>query len=124
MQRSDPLAGRLAAVVLGFESLIAFLGGLALYGLKALPAGIEPWWGIVAGAVLMVLMLVAAGLARFRAGIVMGWVLQFVVLAGAFLNLAFIVVFLVFGGMYAYAMITSARLARTRPAQPDTTESE
>lgn len=124
MQRSDPLAGRLAAIVLGFESLIAFLGGLALYGLRALPVGVEPWWGIVAGAVMMLLMIVAAGLARFRVGIVMGWVLQFVVLAGAFLNLAFIVVFLVFGGMYAYAMITSARLARTRPAMPDTTESE
>ena len=42
----------LASIVLGFESIIVFLGGLVLYGLKALPAGIEPWWGIVIGDIL------------------------------------------------------------------------
>ncbi len=37
----------LGSVVLGFESIIVFLGGLVVYGLRALPGGIEPWWGIV-----------------------------------------------------------------------------
>ena len=41
-------AESLATIVLGFESVVVFLGGLAIYGLKALPAPIEQWWGIVA----------------------------------------------------------------------------
>lgn len=124
MKKSEPLAGRLGAVVLGFEAIVAFLGGLVLYGLDALPGGVAPWWGIVGGAALAVLMIVGAGVTRFQWGIVFGWILQFVVLACAVLNIAFVFVFLVFGGMWAYAMITAARLARQHRAAAATTESE
>ncbi len=124
MRRSDPLAAKLAAVVLGFESLVAFLGGLAVYGLNGLPAGVPSWWAIVGGGVLGLIMIVGAGAARFQWGIVLGWILQFVVLACAVLNPAFIFVFLVFGGMWAYAMITSAKIARRQRAAVDQTESE
>lgn len=124
MRRSEPLAARLGAVVLGFEAIVAFLGGLVIYGLHGLPFSLEPWWGIVGGAVLALLMMLAAGATRFRWGIVFGWILQFVVLACALLNPAFILVFLVFGGMWAYAMITSAKIARGQRAAVDQTESE
>ena len=42
----------LAQIVLGFESVIVFLGGLAAYGLGALPDAVPQWWGIVAGSML------------------------------------------------------------------------
>lgn len=124
MRRADPLAARLAAIILGFEAIVMFLGGLAVYGLKGTPAGVEPWWGIVGGALLGLIMILIAGCARFQWGIIAGWVLQFVVLACAIFNLAFIFVALVFGGMWVYAMITSARLARQRAGVTDQTESE
>lgn len=121
--RSDRLAARLASIVLGFESIVVFLGGLAVYGLNGLPEGIPSWWAIVGGGVLALLMIFAAGAARFRWGIILGWILQVVVLACAVFNLAFILVALVFGGMWVYSMITAARLARERPASAST-ESE
>lgn len=116
------LMARLGSVVLVFEAIVAFLGGLVIYGLKALPFDIAPWWGIVGGTVVAVLMIVTAGVTRFRWGIKLGWALQFIFLACALLNLAFILVFLVFGGIWFYAMTTSARLARQ--TSPESTESE
>src|SRR5690606_2929201 len=41
------LTQKLGSIVLGFESIVVFLAGLTVYGLKALPEGIPPWWGIV-----------------------------------------------------------------------------
>lgn len=124
MKKSYPLAARLGAVILGFESIVMLLGGLFIFGMKATPAGIEPWWGIVAGGVMAVLMIVVAGMCRFQVGIIAGWILQLVVLAGAFLNLAFVIVAAVFGGMWAYAMITSARIARQAPSAAQNTEGD
>ena len=69
----------LAQVVLGFESIIVFLGGLAIYGLNALPDGIPSWWGIVGGSVLAALMVITTGLTRSRVGILLGWLWQVVV---------------------------------------------
>ncbi|WP_106814052.1 DUF4233 domain-containing protein [Microbacterium timonense] len=111
-RRTRGAAESLAAIVLGFESIVAFLAGLVVYGLKALPEPIEPWWGIVAGSVLAVLMILTARLVRYRWGIVVGWVLQAVVALGAFLVPALAIVALIFGGMYAYATIKGAALDR------------
>ena len=124
MKKSYPLAARLGAVILGFESIIMFLGGLFIFGMKLTPEGIEPWWGIVLGIVMTIAMIVTAGLCRFQFGIIIGWVLQLVVLAGGFLNLAFVVVAAVFGGLWAYAMITSARIARQAPSAAQNTEGD
>ncbi|WP_318152825.1 DUF4233 domain-containing protein [Microbacterium helvum] len=102
----------LATIVLGFESIIAFLGGLVVYGLKALPASIPPWWGIVTGAVVALLMIATTRVTRYRWGIVLGWALQLVVLLGAFLVPALAIVAVVFGVMYGYATIKGAALDR------------
>ncbi|HKP07770.1 MAG TPA: DUF4233 domain-containing protein [Microbacterium sp.] len=111
-RRPRGAAESLATIVLGFESIVVFLGGLVVYGLTALPASIEPWWGIVAGAVLALLMILTTRLVRYRWGIVLGWVLQAIVLLGAFLVPALAIVALIFGGMYGYATIKGAALDR------------
>jgi hypothetical protein len=111
-RRQRGAAESLGQVVLGAEALIMFLAGLVIYGLKALPFGIAPWWGIVVGIVLAVLMLVASGLTRHRWGIVVGWALQVVVALCAFLVPAMLIVALIFGGMYGYATIKGASLDR------------
>jgi hypothetical protein len=102
----------LGQVILVFESIIVFLAGLVVFGLKALPAGVEPWWGIVGGAVLAVLMIATSGVLRWRWGIIAGWVLQFVLLAGALLVPAIVIVVIIFGGIWAYANIKGAALDR------------
>lgn len=117
----------LGAVVLGFESIVVFLGGLVVYGLKALPGGIEPWWGIVGGVVMAVAMVAVSGLLRHRWAIVAGWVLQVVLALGGILVPALGVVALIFGGMWAYATIKGAALDRAnarRAADPDLSNGE
>ena len=109
-RRRRGAAESLASVVLGFESIVVFLGGLVLFGLKALPAGIEPWWGIVGGAVLAIVMVLTARVLRYRWGIVLGWVLQGIVALAGFLVPGLFLVALIFGGMWAYATIKGASL--------------
>lgn len=112
VRRPRGAAESLASIVLAFESIVAFLGGLVIYGLKALPEPIAPWWGIVAGAVVALLMILTTRLVRYSWGIALGWVLQAVVALGAFLVPALAIVALIFGGMYGYATIKGASLDR------------
>jgi hypothetical protein len=102
----------LGQIILAFESIVVFLAGLAVFGLRAVPDSIEPWWGIVGGSVLAVLMIAACGTLRWRWGIVTGWVLQLVLLAGAVLVPSILIVGLIFGGLWAYATIKGAALDR------------
>jgi hypothetical protein len=111
-RRGRGAAESLGAIVLGFESLIAFLAGLVIYGLKALPAPIEPWWGIVAGTVVAALMIATTRVLRHRWGIALGWALQVIVALGALLVPALAIVAVIFGGMYGYATIKGAALDR------------
>lgn len=111
-RRRRGAAESLASIVLVSEALIVFLGGLAIYGLRALPAPIAPWWGIVAGAALAVVMILTTRVVRFRWGIAVGWALQAVVVAGAIWVPALALVGLIFGGMYAYATIKGSSLDR------------
>lgn len=111
-RRARGAAESLGSIVLGFEAVIAFLAGLVIYGLDALPGGIEPWWGIVVGTVVAVLMVITAGQLRHRWAIAVGWVLQLVVALGALMVPALLLVALIFGGMWAYATIKGASLDR------------
>ncbi|MDR6868403.1 type VI protein secretion system component VasK [Microbacterium resistens] len=116
------LAQKLGAIVLGFEAIVVGLGGLTVFGLRALPAGIEPWWAIVGGAVVAVAMIVTAGLLARRGGVVLGWILQALVLASALLVPAMLVIALIFGGMWAYAMIAGGRVDRASRARDSAPE--
>lgn len=109
-RRARGAAESLGSIVLAFESVIVFLGGLTVYGLRALPESIPQWWAIVAGTVLAALMLLTGRVLRHRWGIVLGWVLQGVVALGGFLVPALFLVALIFGGMWAYATIKGASL--------------
>ncbi|WP_396656811.1 DUF4233 domain-containing protein [Microbacterium sp.] len=125
-RRRRGAAESLGSIVLGFESVVVFLAGLVVYGLGALPASIPSWSGIVAGAVLGLLMIVTAGLLRHRWAFWVGWALQLLLGLGAFLVPAILLVFLIFGGLWAYATIKgmqldarNARLATETDPRPD-----
>lgn len=121
-RRKRGLVENLGAIVLGFESIIVFLGGLVIFGLNVLPDGVPSWWAIVAGSVLAIAMILTAGALSRPGGIAVGWALQVVVALGAILEPALLIVALIFGGMWAYATIGGARaeqrVAAQRAAQP------
>jgi hypothetical protein len=116
VRRPRGAAESLGSIVLGFESVVVFLGGLVVYGLRVLPEGVEPWWGVVGGAVLAAIMIATSGLLRHRWAIVLGWALQIILALGAFLVPALLLIALIFGGMWAYATIKGASLDRRNAA--------
>ena len=100
----------LASIVLGFESIVVFLGGLVVYGLDVLPGDIPAWGGIVAGSVLAVLMVITTRFVHRPVGIAFGWLWQVLVALGAFLVPALGIVAVIFGAMYGYATIKGGAL--------------
>ncbi|WP_110589052.1 DUF4233 domain-containing protein [Microbacterium suaedae] len=111
-RRYRTLPEKVGSVVLAFEAIVVFLAGLVLYGLRALPEGVPPWWGIVAGAVMFVALLVVSGALRWRWARVAGWVLQGVIALGALLVPSILLITIIFGGLWAYAMIGGAKIER------------
>lgn len=109
-RRARGAAESLGSIVLAFESIIVFLGGLAVFGLKALPASIPQWWGIVGGSIVALVMVLTARMLRHRWAIALGWVLQVIVALGGFLVPGLFLVALIFGGMWGYATIKGASL--------------
>jgi hypothetical protein len=103
----------LGSIVLGFELVVVFLGALVIFGLKALPAA----YALGGGAVLVALMIVTIPLLRYRWGLVLGWVLQAIVIAAGFLVPMMFIVGAIFAALWAYCMVTGARLDRTNAAR-------
>lgn len=104
------LATKLGSVVLGFEALIVFLGGLVAYGLGSLPEAIPDWWGVVGGIALAIAMILTAGRVHTRAGVITGWILQALVVASAVVVPGMLFVALIFGGMWVFAQVQGPRI--------------
>jgi len=111
-RRQRSLREMLGSIVLGFELLVVFLGALVLFGLHSLPA----WLALGGGAALIVLMILAIGLLRTTAGVVLGWLVQLILVAAGLLVPAFFIVGAIFTAMWAYCMIAAARIDRNNQA--------
>ncbi len=98
----------LGSIVLGFEVVVVFLGALVVFGLHALP----PLQALGGGALLVVLMVIAVPLLRFRIGYWLGWLVQLVVVASGLLVGVLFIVGAIFAAIWGYAMIAGARLDR------------
>ncbi|MET0590819.1 MAG: DUF4233 domain-containing protein [Naasia sp.] len=110
-RRNRGLAEKLGSIVLGFEFVIVFLAALVVGGLGRLSWPLALGLGIG----LCVLMLVTAGLLRYRWGIWLGWFCQLVFFAGGFLVGEIFVVAGLFVAMWAYCMIVSGRAQQQPP---------
>jgi hypothetical protein len=105
----------LASVVLGFELVIVFLGGLTIFGLNA----VEPReLGIVIGVSLAGVIIVALSLIRTPVGIPLGWATQGGMLATGFLVPALFIVGALFFGLWIYCMVIGGRMDRERNQSP------
>lgn len=102
----------LGSIVLGFEIVVVFLGSLVVFGLHALP----PVPAIGGGIALIVLMIVAVLLLRFRVGYWLGWLVQLVVVLSGFLVGMLFIVGAIFAAIWAYATVAGARLDRRKAA--------
>jgi hypothetical protein len=108
VRRQRSVTELLTSVVLGFESVVIFLAALVMFGLKSLP----PVVALAGGWSLALVMLIAVGLLRWRAGIIIGSALQLVVIGLGFVQGAMFFVGILFAAMWAFALISGARLER------------
>jgi hypothetical protein len=90
------------------EFVVVLLAALVVWGLHDLPAGLA----LGGGAALLVVIAVAAGLARSPVGIALGWLVQLVLLAAGVVQVAVGIVGLLFGAFWLYCMIVGGRIDR------------
>lgn len=101
----------LASVVLGFELIIVFLGGLTIFGLNAVtPREL----GIVIGVALAVLMILGLALMRTRLGLPIGWFAQACMLATGFILPGLFIAGGLFAGLWIYCWIVGGRIDKQR----------
>jgi hypothetical protein len=98
----------LASIVLAIEFVVVLLAALVVWGLRDLPAPLA----LGGGAALLVLIVIAAGLARSSVGIALGWLVQVVLLAAGVVQIAVGIVGLIFGAFWVYCMIVGGRIDR------------
>lgn len=101
----------LASVVLGFELIVMFLGGLTIFGLSAVtPREL----GLAIGIGLAVVSLIALALMRTPVGIPLGWAVQVGMLATGFILPGLFIVGVLFTALWIYCMVIGARMDRER----------
>ncbi|MGV1034938.1 MAG: DUF4233 domain-containing protein [Microbacteriaceae bacterium] len=118
-----PVQRSVASIILGFETVVIFLGTLVLYGLNAFePIGLPDWSALIIGGAVLVLCVLALALLKRPIGLALGWTVQVLVFLGGFAQALLFVVGAMFGAMWWYALRAGARIdgrnAELRSAEP------
>lgn len=92
--------------MLGFELFVVFLASLVTFGLKA----VDPVLALVGGGLLCVVTIIAIATLRTRVGYVLGWFVQLVMVAAGILVPIMFLIGAFFAGIWAYCMVTGARI--------------
>lgn len=111
----------IAAIVLGFEFIIIFLGALVLYGLDAFAGlGWPDWSALIVGGFVLALTATALATLRWPIGYILGWTVQALVLLGGIVQPLLWVVGAMFGAIWWYGLRAAGRIERN--AQAGTTQ--
>jgi hypothetical protein len=103
---------RLLATCLVLEAFVVFFATLVATALSSVPDATV--WTV--GLVLVVVCVLAAGLARRPGGVVVGWVVQALVLATAFVVPAMAVLGVAFAALYGWFVVLGGRIDGDRAA--------
>jgi hypothetical protein len=100
----------LAATMLTLEAFVIFFAALVAKNLSDLSVG----QAVGGGGVLAVLCLLTAGLLRWRAGYVVGWVLQLVMIGTGLIVPMMFGIGLLFTALWVVALVVGAKIERER----------
>lgn len=101
---------RLLGVVIGTQGLVVFFGALVARALAATAGQPTSSTFLVIGSLLAVLCILDAGLLRRPWGITLGWLLQVATFACAFIVPVMLLVGLLFGGLWLFALMQGRRM--------------
>ena len=110
MRRQRSTSESLLSIVLGLEAVLMFFVTLTAFGLKALPAVAA----FVGGGALLLLLVLTAGLLRYRWGVWLGWLLQAVLIATGILLPIMFLIGAGFAGLWVYCFIKGRDIDRQR----------
>jgi hypothetical protein len=106
-----PVQRSVASIVLGFETVIIFLGTLVLYGLHSFePLGLPDRAALVIGGLVLALSVIALALLKRPYGAGLGWSVQILVFLGGIVQPLLFVVGAMFGAMWWYALRAGGRI--------------
>ncbi len=109
------MRARLAATCLALEAFLVFFATLAASALSEL-SDRAVWIG---GGVLVLVCVLAAGIARRPGGIAIGWVVQVLVVATGFVLPAMVALGVVFAALYGWFVVLGGRIDRERAERQD-----
>ena len=110
----------LATILLGFETVVVFLGAVVTLGLVSVetePGPVSRLGVIIGGILLCAAMVTLIGLLRYSWSYPVGWGLQAIIIATGFVTPAMFFVGALFAAMWTYCMITGSRIDHTHPDQ-------
>lgn len=102
----------LLTVTLGMEVLAVIFGTLAINGLGVLPSGLV----FGGGAVLVLLLVIATRVVRYRWGVWFGHALQLVLLSTGFIEVLAAVTAAIFVGFWIYCFVKGTQLDAAKRA--------
>ena len=110
----------LLSIVLGLEAVLMFFVTLTAFGLKAVP----PVTAFVGGGVLLLVLVLTAGLLRFRWGVWLGWLLQAVLVATGILLPVMYFIAAGFVAIWVYCFVKGRQIDALRGLSPVETDNK
>ena len=110
----------LATILLGFETIVVFLGAVVTLGLVSVetePGPVSPLGVIIGGVLLCAAMVALIPLLHYSWSYPIGWALQAIIIATGFVTPAMFFVGALFAAMWTYCMVTGSRLEHAHPDQ-------
>jgi hypothetical protein len=102
----------LVSIALGLEAMLVFFVTMAVFGLREVSPGVA----FGGGAVLFLLLVIAAAFARFPWAIWLGWAMQVVLIALGLLLPVMYAIGAGFAAIFIYCFLTGRRLDRQNSA--------
>lgn len=100
----------LTSIALGLEAFMVFFAALTAFGLKA----VSPAVAFGGGAALILLLVLTAGLVRYRWGLALGWVLQAVLIALGIVLPIMYVIGAGFAAIWTFCFLKGRQLDRAK----------
>lgn len=106
----DRMTRRLAAVVVAFQVIVVLLGGLVAWAIARSQGGGGRSSYLWVGVIVAVLCIVTAGTMRRPWGVTLGWAVQLVTIAAAFVVPLMFVVGVLFLALWVTSLVQGAKM--------------